>query len=79
MDYRTVIKGILAFTVAASAAAGCGNPEAVPKHTETEQRAIDSYNNMTPQQKIDFIQKGVMPKPAKDAMIKKIKEQNHLP
>lgn len=44
-------------------------------HTADEQKAYDQYNNMTPQQKIDLIEKGPMPQAAKDAQIKKIKDQ----
>lgn len=50
----------------------------IPKHSADEQKAIDAYKTMTPQQKIDLIEKGPNPPGAKAAMIKKIKEENHM-
>jgi hypothetical protein len=65
--------------VAALVAAGCNNPNAVPAHSAADDKAMAAYNSMTPQQHIDAIEKGPMPAAAKQAMIQKIKEQNHLP
>jgi PBP1b-binding outer membrane lipoprotein LpoB len=58
---------------------GCsGTPTGPLPHTATEQKALDDYNQMTPEQRIALIEKGPMPESAKAAMIKKIKDQNHL-
>ena len=79
MDNRSVTKWILALSVAAYAVAGCGNSQdAVMPHSASEQKAIDAYKSMTPQQQIDMIEKGPMPPGAKEAQIKKIKAENGM-
>jgi len=73
-----VYRSLILIAAAALVAAGCGSADSVPKHGADDQKAIDAYNAMTPQQHIDLILKGPMPQAAKDASIKKIKEQNHM-
>lgn len=58
--------------------AGCANPNAVPAHTAADDKAINYYKSLTPQQRIELIQKGAMPQAAKDAQIAKIKADNGL-
>lgn len=69
--------GVLAL-VALVVTGGCSNAETIPKHGVDDQKAIDAYKTMTPQQKIDLIEKGPLPRSAKDATIKKIKDENHM-
>ena len=79
MDNRSVTKWILALSVAAYAVAGCGNSQdTVMPHSASEQKAIDAYKSMTPQQQIDLVQKGGMPEAAKAATIKRIKDKAGL-
>jgi hypothetical protein len=78
MGNRTLISSLLPLLVAAVVAAGCNGSDAIPKHGVDDQKAIDQYKAMTPQQRIDMIQKGPMPQAAKDHMIKQIKDENHL-
>lgn len=79
MDNRSVTKWMIALSVAAYAAAGCGaGQDTVMAHSPSEQKAIDAYKNMTPQQQIDLVQKGPMPQAAKTATIQKIKDKYHL-
>jgi len=78
MGKRTLISSLLPLLVATIVATGCNGGDAIPKHGADDQKAIDKVNAMTPQQRIDMIQKGPMPQAAKDHMIKQIKEENHL-
>jgi hypothetical protein len=78
MVNRALINSLILLSVTAVAVAGCGNPNAIPQHSADDQKAIDQVNKMTPQQRIDMIQKGPMPPAAKDQMIKKIKADNNL-
>jgi hypothetical protein len=64
--------------VATLVSAACDNPNAVPAHSATEQKAINDYNKLTPQQQIDLIEKGPMPAAAKAAMVQRIKTKNGL-
>lgn len=57
---------------------GCGSGDSVPSHTADEQKLVDQLKNETPQQQIERIQNGPMPQSAKDAMIKKIKDENGI-
>jgi hypothetical protein len=47
-------------------------------HSPSEQKAIDAYKNMTPQQQIDLVEKSPMPDAAKQATIAKIKTKYHI-
>jgi hypothetical protein len=78
MVHRPLNKVWFALSVAAVAATGCNGGDSIPKHGADDQKAIDQVNKMTPQQRIDMIQKGPMPQAAKDSMIKKIKAENNL-
>jgi hypothetical protein len=79
MDDGSVIKWILALSVAAIAATGCGpGQDTVMAHSPSEQKAIDAYKNMTPQQQIDLVEKSPMPDAAKQATIAKIKTKYHI-
>ncbi len=73
-----VIRSLVLLAAATLVAAGCGSSDAVPAHSASEQKALNEYKSLTPQQQIDRIQKGPMPASAKEAMIKKIKDQNHM-
>ena len=73
-----VKRTLILLTAAALAAAGCGSGDTIPKHGADDQKAIDAYNAMSPQQRIDMINKGPMPASAKAEAIKKIKDANHM-
>lgn len=78
MDIRPLAKTVFWIAAAALAAAGCSNPNQIPTLGPDDQKAIDAYNKMTPQQRIDSIEKGPMPQSAKQAMIQRIKDQNGI-
>ncbi|MDR3689118.1 MAG: hypothetical protein P4L46_07040 [Fimbriimonas sp.] len=79
MDDRTVTRPGLFLALIAFLVAGCANPNSVPVHSATEDKAINELKNMSPQQQIDRIQNGPMPASAKAAMIKKIKDKAGIP
>ena len=58
--------------------AGCGSDHGSPPHTADEQKAVDDYNKLTPQQQIDRAQKSPMPQGAKDSLIQSIKDKNGI-
>lgn len=78
MVNRTLGSSLLSLLVAAIVATGCSSGDTIPKHGADDQKAIDKINSMSPQERIDMIEKGPMPPAAKAQMIKKIKEENHL-
>ena len=75
MDISAINKCWMILPVAALVATGCNNPNAVLPHSPDEQKAYDRLNAMTPQQRIDAIEKGPMPAGAKAKMIQEIKDK----
>lgn len=70
---------VAALAVLAVVLVGCsGAPNGPMPHTSAEEKAIASYNNLTPQQQIAFVQNGKMPEGAKEATIAKIKAKYGL-
>ena len=69
---------LLLLTAATMVAAGCSNPNTVPSHSASEDKAINDLKKMSPQDRIALIEKGPMPASAKEAEIKKIKDENGL-
>ncbi|MDR3688145.1 MAG: hypothetical protein P4L46_02115 [Fimbriimonas sp.] len=69
------MRTMLLLAAATLAAAGCGNPNAVPSHSDVETKAINELKSMTPEQQIERIEKGPMPASAKAAQIQKIKDK----
>jgi hypothetical protein len=57
---------------------GCGNDHGQPPHTADEQKAVDDYNKLTPQQQIDRAQNSPLPQGAKEGLIKSIKDKNGM-
>jgi hypothetical protein len=73
--HSALVEKTILVAAVAILAAGCGNNETVMPHSASEQKAMSSYASMTPQQKIDLIEKGPMPEAAKKAMIERLKAQ----
>jgi hypothetical protein len=78
MGNRPLSQALISLFVAGVVISGCNSGNTIPQHSPDDQKAIDKINAMTPQERIDLIQKGPMPPAAKESMIKKIKEENHL-
>ena len=78
MGKRALGPSLILLLVAAIAVTGCSSGNTIPQHSADDQKAIDKVNAMTPQERIDMIQRGPMPQAAKDQLIKKIKQDNHL-
>ena len=72
------MRALIVLIAATFVAAGCDNPNGIPAHSAADEKAISDYKSMTPQQRIDLIQKGSMPEAAKEAQIKKIKQANGM-
>ncbi len=68
----------LAVLVGSLVMGGCADDHGSPPHTAQEQKALDDYNKMTPEQQIERAQNSPMPQGAKDALIKSIKDKNGL-
>lgn len=75
MDISAINRRWIILPVAVLLAAGCNNPNAVLPHSPDERKAYDQLNAMTPQQRIDAIEKGPMPAGAKAKMIQDIKDK----
>jgi hypothetical protein len=67
-----------AFLLSLCFLAGCGDDHGSPPHTADEQKALDEYKTLTPQQQIERAEKSPMPQGAKDALIKSIKDKNNI-
>ena len=64
---------------AASLLVGCGSDNhGAPPHTPDEEKALQEYNKLTPEQQIERAQNSPQPQGAKDALIKSIKEKNGI-
>jgi len=57
---------------------GCGSDNGSPPHTADEQKALEEYEKLTPEQKIKRAQDSPMPQGAKDALIKSIKDKHGI-
>ncbi len=57
---------------------GCGGDHGAPPYTADEQKALDDYNKLTPQQQIDRANNAPMAQGAKDALVKSIKDKNGM-
>ena len=77
MRRRVALASLLALA-ASPLMGGCGGPNDVPAPTADEQKAVDGLKSLTPQQQIERLQNGPMPPAAKEAMIKKIKDDNGI-